>query len=169
GGLVGLACGDEGGGLAEVERELSFEHGGQLYARECAANTWYAIGALSLRRGRRDDARDAFVEATRRVPSHPMAAVGLGAAGALDTAAIAAGSASISGRHQSAVDAALADAARLVLPTDHDAAGRPVGDALAAAPPGNAAWILPVEPLLQVTASPRAWTLALARLRNRAA
>ena len=60
-------------------------------------------------------------------------------------------------------------AARLVLGGDADAAGRAIADVLAAAPPGNAAWTLPVEPLLHVTAAPAAWTLALARLRNRAA
>ena len=38
--------------LEEFERELMLENAGQLYARECAANTWYAIGALRLRQGR---------------------------------------------------------------------------------------------------------------------
>ena len=42
-------------------------------------------------------------------------------------------------------------------------------DALAAAAPGGAAWLLPVEPLLNVSAHRVAWSPALARLRARAA
>ena len=63
----------------------------------------------------------------------------------------------------------MAHAAQLVLTGDHDAAGRVIADILADAPSGNAAWTVPIEPLLQVAANPAAWTLALARLRNRAA
>ena len=51
-GLIHLARGDEARALDEFERELSFEAAGHLYARECAANTWYAVGALELRRDR---------------------------------------------------------------------------------------------------------------------
>jgi len=168
-GLLQLSRGDETGALAEFERELADENGGQLYARECAANTWYAIGALHLRQGRGEAAREAFVHATARVADHPMARVGLVATGALDQPARPAGEASSGERLVSVVDAALVRAARLVLANDHDSAGRTVADALAAAPPGNAGWIVPVEPLLHVGARPGAWTLALARLRNRAA
>ena len=42
--------------LESLERELSFEASGHLYARECCANTWYAIGALHQRRQQRDKA-----------------------------------------------------------------------------------------------------------------
>ena len=73
------------------------------------------------------------------------------------------------GRGVPAVEAAMAHAAHLVLAGDHDAAGRAIADMLADAPRGNAAWTVPIEPLLQVGANPAAWTLALARLRNRAA
>ena len=34
---------------AALMRELDFADSGQLYARECAANTWYALGAIRLR------------------------------------------------------------------------------------------------------------------------
>ena len=83
-GLIHLARGDEARALEELECELSFESAGQLYARECAANTWYAIGALRLRQGRSADARAAFARAIERVATHPMARAGLVAAGALD-------------------------------------------------------------------------------------
>ena len=48
-------------------------------------------------------------------------------------------------------------------------AARIVDEALAGATAGNAGWLLPIEPLLQVTAHPDIWARALARLRNRAA
>jgi hypothetical protein len=51
----------------------------------------------------------------------------------------------------------------------HADAARTVAAALAAAPAGNAGWVLPVEPLLHVSARPDAWGGALAYLRNRAA
>jgi len=40
--------------------------------------------------------------------------------------------------------------------------------ALAFAPPGNAAWLLPVEPVFHVSRAPESWAAALARLRSRA-
>src|SRR4029453_4713574 len=79
-GLVLAARGDEDGALEEFRRELEFERAGQLYARECAANTWYAIGAIHLRAGRREDADPAFREALNRVPGHPLAAARRGGA-----------------------------------------------------------------------------------------
>jgi len=168
-GLIHLSRGDEARAIAEFERELASENAGQLYARECAANTWYAIGALKLRQGKRDDARAAFAHATARVAAHPMARIGLAAADAIDDRARDPQQSPPPDRTGHAADAAMADAARLVLAGDHAAAARAIADALAAAPPGNAAWLVPVEPLLDVAASPAAWTLALARLRNRAA
>jgi hypothetical protein len=42
-------------------------------------------------------------------------------------------------------------------------------EALSSAAPGNALWLLPVEPLLHVTAHPDIWARALGHVRNRAA
>jgi DNA-binding winged helix-turn-helix (wHTH) protein len=170
-GLVHLARGDETSALEEFERELSFESAGQLYARECAANTWYAIGALRLRQGRRADAGAAFAGAIKRVATHPMARVGLVAAGSHDLIAPApvdSGPGQPGGR-TSSVDAALGQAAQLVVAGAHSEAARILDDALAVAAPGNAGWLLPIEPLLHVTARPDMWARALAHLRNRAA
>jgi hypothetical protein len=62
--------------MEEFERELLAEGNGHLYARECCANTWYAIGALRLRQRRTADAAIAFGQAMQRVPRHPMARLG---------------------------------------------------------------------------------------------
>ena len=169
-GLIHLARGDEARALEEFERELSFENAGQLYARECAANTWYAIGALRLRQGRPADAGAAFAHAIERVATHPMARVGLVAAGARsDRVTACRPRHRAAGRRAPSVDAALVQAAQLVLAGAHTEAARIVDDALARAAPGNAGWLLPVEPLLHVTAHPDVWARALAHLRNRAA
>jgi tetratricopeptide (TPR) repeat protein len=154
-GLVLAARGNEEGALEEFARELEFERDGQLYARECSANTWYALGAMHLRSGRREDAHAAFREALNRVPGHPLASAMCGA-----TARPAA---------SNDVDVAMVNAAALVLDGRHDDAARLCGDALVQAEPGPVGWILPVEPLLNPLRHPDAWTRTLAILRDRAA
>jgi DNA-binding winged helix-turn-helix (wHTH) protein len=163
-GLLALARGDEARALDAFQRELSLEASGHLYARECAANTWYALGALHLRAQRIERAREAFGEAIRRVDLHPMARVAL-----LTLEGSAAPPEPGAGTRLSDVDRAMAAAVRLVLGEAHEAAGRLVEGALVTAPPGNAAWLLPVEPLLNVVKRPAAWAGALARVRTRAA
>jgi DNA-binding winged helix-turn-helix (wHTH) protein len=162
-GLVYLARGDERRALESLERELSFESSGHLYARECCANTWYAIGALHLRRQRRREAIAAFQQASSRVPRHPLAKLGLGilTPGAPMPAVTAVPAPSF--------DAALAQAAVLVFAGALQDAMRLLDHALTEAPPGNAGWLLPVEPLLNVAAAPDTWAPVLARLRTRAA
>jgi DNA-binding winged helix-turn-helix (wHTH) protein len=164
-GLVYLSRNDHDRALEQFERELSFEDSGHLYARECCANTWYAIGSLRLRQGRLPDAADAFSRAIERVAIHPMARAGLAAPGSAPQPATA-------GQDPSAIraaDAAVARASQLVLAGAHDEAARVVDAMLAAAPPGNAGWLIPVEPLLNVSAHRDAWGQVLARLRTRAA
>jgi tetratricopeptide (TPR) repeat protein len=57
-GLVFLARGDERRARESLDRELSYEASGHLYARECCANTWYAIGALHARHQQRTEGDD---------------------------------------------------------------------------------------------------------------
>src|SRR4029450_5369106 len=71
-GLVLLARGDEDAALAELEREIEGEKSGHLYARECCANTAYAIGALRLRQGKKAEAQQAFAQTLERVPNHRL-------------------------------------------------------------------------------------------------
>ena len=169
-GLLHLARGDETRALEELERELSFENAGQLYARECAANTWYAIGTIRLRQRRPADASAAFARAIERVPTHPMARIGLAAADPKKApdpwplfSQIAPPQAP-----PGTVDAAMVQAVPWAIAGADTEGARIVGDALARAPAGSAGWILPVEPLLNVTAHPDIWGRTLASLRNRA-
>jgi DNA-binding winged helix-turn-helix (wHTH) protein/Flp pilus assembly protein TadD len=154
-GLVLAARDDETNAVEEFARELEFEGDGQLYARECCANTWYAIGAVHLRNRRRDDANAAFRQALDRVPGHPFAS--------------AAGDAQPNIAGATEVDAAMVQAARFVVEEKHDEAARICGDALERAQPGSAGWILPVEPLLNPLRRPTVWARTLAILRDRSA
>ena len=168
-GLVCLARGDEARALSEFERELTFEGAGHLYARECCANTWYAIGALHLRRGRAADARAAFQQTLARLGAHPYARIALHATGAQRPTPNAQFPTPEGDRAAVSVDEALVRAALLVQAGSRAQAAQLVDAALAAAPPGTAGWLLPVEPLLHVTADLPLWASALARLRARAA
>lgn len=161
-GLVYLARGDERRARESFERELSFEASGHLYARECCANTWYAIGALHARRQEGSEAAAAFRQALARVPRHAFASLALGMI-TPDAPGTAPGVPS------PVVEAAIGQAIVLSGAGDHASAARRVGHALDAAPPGNAGWIVPVEPMINVTAAPDVWAPVLGRLRTRAA
>jgi DNA-binding winged helix-turn-helix (wHTH) protein len=194
-GLVLGARGDVPGALDELMREIASEADGHVYARECAANAWYACGALHLREGRHDAAASAFQEALTRVPGHALAMVGLTAIdSSADLAATAqlqrlAGQRRPAGQTRpvredapagqareavhirpdvTAVDAAIAQAVSLASQGRHDEAARICGNALAHADPGATGWLLPAEPLLRVTARRDVWAQVLALVRERA-
>jgi hypothetical protein len=66
------------------------------------------------------------------------------------------------------MDLALARAALLVAQDDTPRAVAIVAAALDAAPPGNAGWLIPIEPLLGVPHAHGAWRSVLSRVRRRA-
>jgi len=155
-GLIHLAAGDDTRALADFARELETSAAPHLYARECAANTWYAIGAIHRRQGKSADATAAFGEALARIPGHPMARAALGhrPRGEADGASL--------------MEIVTVRAAHFALTGQTADAARVIDQALAFAPPGNAAWLLPVEPIFHVSSAPESWAAALARLRSRA-
>jgi tetratricopeptide (TPR) repeat protein len=168
-GLLHLSRGDHAPARAAFAAELAQEGTGHLYARECCANTWYALGALELREGQRDAAGQAFAQALTRMPSHGLAALGVALSTGVSLAIPKRGE--DTDPRASAVDRAIARAAWMChqAAVDREHAAKVVELALADAPPGAAGWLLPVEPLLHVAAAPALWAPALARLRNRAA
>jgi tetratricopeptide (TPR) repeat protein len=161
-GLVLAAQGDRAAARDAFARELALENPGHVYARECAANTWCAIGALALTEGQCEAARDAFGEALSRVPGHAMAAMGRQFAGN--------GSADLAhmSGNASPIDSAFVRAAALVLHGRHADAARLCTDALIAAEPGSAGYLLPVDPLLRANERREVWAPALAAVANRA-
>jgi|GEM_PF-1588915 len=165
-GLLRLAAGDPANADAAFARELSFERDGHIYARECAAHSFVAIGAMRLRESDAASAVTAFQAALARVPAHPMAHAGLaiarrrmGTGGPLELPPAVRGS---------AVDLAMARAALLVEGGEGTQATVLVNEALAAPQAGGTGWILSIEPLLDVRHSPLEWSGALARLRGQA-
>jgi DNA-binding winged helix-turn-helix (wHTH) protein len=162
-GLVHLARDEETAALEAFERELALEDGGHLYGRESCANTWYAIGALQWHRGDRIAATAAFQQAVTRVARHPLARLGLAALGSAESAS------TVHIQQTPSFDGAIGRAVGLALTGRHGEAAALVDEALAAAPAGSAGWLLPVEPLLHVSAQPTIWAPVLARLRTRAA
>jgi DNA-binding winged helix-turn-helix (wHTH) protein len=166
-GLVLLARGDEEGALAEFERELAGEKSGHLYARECCANTCYAIGALRLRQQKKVEAQQAFAQALERFPNHRLVMTVLAAQSLSSFSKQASGLVSFPENVSFEDRFGGAIVADLMGQTSFAAAA--LDRALSSAPPGNAGWLLPIEPLLNVSANPEAWAPALARLRTRAA
>ena len=165
-GLVLLARGDEDAALAALERELEGEKSGQLYTRECCANASYAIGALRLRQGKQAEAQQAFAQALERVPNHRLVLMVL-TAQSLSRMAGATGFPSVA--KEGTFDEQFGAAIALELMGQSTFAAQVMDTALNAAPPGSAGWLVPVEPLLNVSANPEEWGSVLARLRARAA
>jgi hypothetical protein len=169
-GLLHLRRDEDDAALAAFDRELATESSGQLYARECCANTCYAMGALHLKRGRLAEAATAFGQAIARVGTHPMAHLGLAHVRLrLDGVPVGAPRAGAAGSSPPAVDPAICQAAHLVLAGRGSEAAAIVERALESTPPGNAGWLLPVEPLIRTQGAPEIWAGALARIRARAA
>jgi DNA-binding winged helix-turn-helix (wHTH) protein/tetratricopeptide (TPR) repeat protein len=166
-GLLLYQRGELAGAIDAFERELTFEASGHMYARECCANAWYAIAVTRTRSGQPADAVHAFDEALARLPLHVQTLAMLSTS---DPAMRDRFEAAVGRLEQRGVpaDAAVARATALAQRGAHEAAAAVVRQMLTAAPPGAAAWIVPIEPALQVTAHPAAWAGALARLRTRA-
>jgi DNA-binding winged helix-turn-helix (wHTH) protein len=163
-GLIALARGSDDEALACFERELAHEAQHHLYARECCANAWYAIGALHLRRGGHQDAAHAFHQAVQRVARHPAAVVLSATEPAVPP--VTARAASID---RSIIDVALAQAIGLVVAGGHVEAAACLDRALAHVEAGGHGWLLPVEPMLGISRHPEVWVAVLAQLRSRAA
>ena len=173
-GLVRLARGDEQQALASLQRELAFEATGQLFGRECAANTWYAIGVVMLRQGRRAEAAGAFEHALERLPGHLLALIGLhtvrdSSPGREHLHAQIERRIAQLADVRLVVDAAIGRAAMLAAAGGPEDAAPLLDEALAAAPGGSAGWLIPLEPIVHVTAREQAFAGVLARLRTRAA
>ncbi len=164
-GLVLLAKGNEDGALEEFERELASEASGHLYARECCANTCYAIGAVRLRQQKKTEAQQAFARALERVPQHRLVTMVLQVSSMATMPGPAAFSSVATG---GTFDETFGAAIAVDLMGQQTFAAQLIDQALASAPAGSAGWTLPVEPLLNVAAHPDAWSAPLSRLRARA-
>ena len=169
--------------LAEFARELAVCDSGHVYARQSAANSWYATGAVELHRGRIDAAHAAFRQAMACVPGHALARVGLRTLSNNDHAANEHAANDHAANHADGrpadrideanfINGAIVTAAALAMEHKHDEAAQVCALALDRTPPGADGWPLPVEPLLRPTvhrkAGSTAWAATLAALHARA-
>ncbi len=140
--------------VAELTRELDWADSGQLHARECAANTWYALGAIRLRQKQRSEAEAAFTRALTISPGDVSASAALH--GVVPSSA-------------SRMESATGQAIVLARGNRHSDAARVYREAVTNAPPGFAGWMLAVEPMLNPLARREVWADVLALIRTRAA
>jgi len=152
-GLVMLAREDDAQAARQFERELA-SAGGRLYAREFSIAAHNALGLIALKKGDAVDAEDRFRQALARYDAHARSHFGLAAAlaalGEKDAAAteLAAGRAAAEALDKSGrtAESVVASAIGDVLHGLPDEACRRLASLLESAPPGFAAWTIPVEP-----------------------
>jgi hypothetical protein len=102
-----------------------------------------------------------FHEALKRMPDHMLANIGLQALSTSPGVYAICDDAN-------PVDVAMAKAAVFAVNGQHAQAAQALGEAILRAEPGSAGWLLPVDPLIDVTSHPEAWAQTLGILRNRA-
>ena len=138
----------------EFRRELAVMARGQLFARECEANTWYALGAICARLGRRDESAAAFCRSLQAAPGHVAAMAALGRP--------------LPERPEPdrLVETAIARVIALVRAGQHCEAAVAYRSVIQLAP--SAGWLLPAEPLIDVAAHWDIWHDVLLQVRARA-
>jgi tetratricopeptide (TPR) repeat protein len=155
-----------------LTRELSGIDKGQMYARECVANTWYALGAIHLRRRQRDAAEDAFANALRVAPAHVFTLAALGRLPSVPSFTIHPSTPLGAGdsRFTIDLDRQLAGAIALARAGRHGEAAQTYRMAIEGLPSTmqSAGWLLPVEPLLDPMSRRDIWGDVLAIVRRRA-
>ncbi len=143
--------------IADFETELAGAGRGQMYANECSANTWYALGALRLQHRNHREAEAAFRQALAIAPGHLFSMAALGQP--------------CPARHPSdprVMDGVIARAVALARGNRHRDAMQIYMDGLAASARPREGWILPVEPILQPLERGDIWAPVLQKIRQRA-
>jgi tetratricopeptide (TPR) repeat protein len=174
-GLVRLAQDDVDEAIEQLDRELRLAEPHRLYGREFAMHALHARGAALIRAGRLDEAIDSFRRALTLYPDHGPSHLGLalalrarGLAAAADAAfAHAEDAVSMLTRARPA-EGAIVGSQLLAARADEAAAVASLERLLDAAPPGFAAWTLPVEPLLRQAQAAKGFAAVLRHLADRA-
>ena len=156
-GLVRAARGRLDGAAEAFTRELACVRAGSCTARECAANTWYTLGAVRSRQRRRTNADDAFRSALQVAPAHLYTSAALGRPlPCLDPS------------DPRTLDAAFASAAGMARAGRRADAAKAYRAAVVNASLPCAGWLLPVEPLIDAGSHPDIWSDIVAIVRRRA-
>ena len=152
-GLVRLAQDDVDDALAEFERERTLAEPHRLYGLEYAMNAMHGRGAALLQAGRFADAAASFEQALDIYPDHAQTHLGLALAlkhtrtsVAAEAARLKAEAALTTLERARPIEAELVRSQLLAARGDTDGASAGLRRLLTAAPPGFAAWTLPIEP-----------------------
>ena len=174
-GLVRLAQHDIDEALSELDRERQLAEPQRLYGREFAMNALTARGACLLRAGRGPDAAEAFKQALALYPNHAQSHLGLsvalratGARTACDDALQRVRSSLDTLSTTRPIEASLVRAQLMACEGRAAEGSAVVCTMLNGAPPGFAAWTLPIEPMLLQLAAREAFAPALKKLSERA-
>ena len=174
-GLVRLALGDVDEALQELDREQTRADPNRLYGREYQMSAFHARGVCLLRLGRYADAIDCFHQALELYPEHAQSHIGLALAlrstGSRDSAeSIWRKLPSIRQRLAGArpLEAALVEGQVLANEGKVAQASAVLCSLLESAPPGFAAWTIPIEPFLNQTLGTQEFAEVLQRLADRA-
>jgi DNA-binding winged helix-turn-helix (wHTH) protein len=174
-GLVRLAQDDVDEAIEQLDRELRLAEPHRLYGREFAMHALHARGAALTRAGRLDEAIDSFRRAITLYPGHGPSHIGLalalrarGSTAAADAAFVRAEGAVSTLTRARPAEGAIVGSQLLAARSDEAAAVASLGRLLDAAPPGFAAWTLPVEPLLRQAQAAKGFAAVLRHLADRA-
>jgi DNA-binding winged helix-turn-helix (wHTH) protein len=174
-GLVLLAQHDASQALTEFDREAQLAEVHRLYGREYRMSALLGRGFALVQSGRPGDALMAFQEALHLYPA--WAPCGLGYAHALralrqhvaaDHAVTSAAEAVRTLESRRPIEGAVARAQLCATQGDLDEAAAVLGRLLNAAPPGFAAWMLPIDPLLASLHTVPSYLTVLQQLAERA-
>jgi tetratricopeptide (TPR) repeat protein len=176
-GLLLLRGGHVGPAIIAFSQEIDQSHTGQIYAREFRANAQIAAGFAHLSVRDAAGAAEAFRAALETLPGNGRALIGLYLALKQTSFASEAAELLAKADHSAAVlaaggrpwEAAIIAAAALVARGDIDAACNTLRRLLDEAPPGQAGWIIPVDPALASLRSAPGFEKVSAQLAARAA
>ena len=174
-GLVRLAQDDIDEAIRELDRERTLAEPHRLYGREYAMHALHGCGAALLRAGRTPDAAGAFERALDLYPHYAPTHLGLalahrasGSAAAADAAMARADAAFATLVRTRPIEAATVRGQTLAVQGDVDGAVSALGRLVRDAPPGFAAWTMPVDPLLRQLHASSGFTGVLGQLAARA-
>src|SRR5712691_10180556 len=174
-GLVRLAQDDIDEAIRELDRERTLAEPHRLYGREYAMHALHGCGAALLRAGRASDAAGAFERALDLYPHYAPTHLGLalahrasGSAAAADAAMARADAAFATLVRTRPIEAGTVRGQTLAVQGDVDGAVSALGRLVRDAPPGFAAWTMPVDPLLRQLHASSGFTGVLGQLAARA-
>ena len=174
-GLVRLAQDDVDEAIRELDREGTLAEAYRLYGREYAMHALSGRGAALLHAGRGAEAAAAFERALELFPHHAPTHLGLalarrdaGSRDRADTALAGADEALATLVRTRPVEAGIVRGQALAVRGDVDGALSSLQRVLRDAPPGFAAWTLPVEPFLRQLHGTQGFTGVLGHLADRA-